>query len=167
MDLYLFNLINQFAGKWSWLDTLAVFLAEYFEYFLIVFLLLFLLLRFKTYWKTVLGALISAVLARLIIVNFIRWIWLRPRPFIENNVNLLLEYPDKAAFPSGHAAFYFAISTVVFCKNKEAGVLFFAGTILICLARVFAGIHWPTDILAGTVVGVLSGWLVFKIFKKV
>lgn len=163
MDLYLFQEINQFAFKWDWLDNLGIFFAKYFEYFLVLCLLLFLILRFKKYWKMIIRAFVAAVLARLIIVNFIHLIWQRSRPFIENNVNLLVEYSDKASFPSGHAAFYFAISTVVYFYNKKIGILFFLASFLISLARVFVGIHWPTDILAGIVIGIFSGWLMHKI----
>ncbi len=167
MDLYSFNLINQFAGRWVWLDSLGIFFAKYFEYVLIFCLLLFLVIKFKKYWKMVLQAIISAVLARFVIVNFIRCIWGRLRPFVENNVNLLLNYSSKeASFPSGHAAFYFAISTIVFLYNKKAGILFYIASFLICLARIFVGIHWPSDILAGAVVGIFSAWLIHKISKK-
>ncbi|PIS40247.1 MAG: hypothetical protein COT32_00660 [Candidatus Nealsonbacteria bacterium CG08_land_8_20_14_0_20_36_22] len=159
MDLYLFQLINQFAGKWFWLDSLGVFFAKYFEYVLVFCLILFLFLNFKKRWRIIVQALLSAVLARLVIVNFIRCLWQRPRPFIENNINLLLDYPNKASFPSGHAAFYFAISTIVFLYNKKAGVLFFIASFLISLARVFVGIHWPSDILVGAFIGILVGWL--------
>ncbi len=167
MDLYLFQLINQFAGRWVWLDSLGIFFAKYFEYILVFYLLLFLIIKFKKYWKMVLQAIISAVLARFVIVNFIRCIWGRSRPFVENNVNLLLNYPSKeASFPSGHAAFYFAISTVVFLYNKKAGILFYIASFLICLARIFVGIHWPSDILAGAIVGIFSSLIIHKIFKK-
>jgi len=165
MDLYSFNLLNQFAGRWFWLDSLGIFFAKYFEYVLIFCLLLFLLVKFKKYWKMVFQALLSAFLARFVIVELIRWLWQRPRPFIENNVNLLLTH-NSASFPSGHAAFYFALSTIVFLYNKKAGVLFYIASFLICLARVFTGLHWPTDILAGAVIGIIFGWLVNKISKK-
>ena len=36
MDLYLFNLLNQYALKWNWLDSLAIFSAEYLGYFLVI-----------------------------------------------------------------------------------------------------------------------------------
>jgi undecaprenyl-diphosphatase len=166
MDLYLFQTINDLALKRFWLDVLGIFLAKYFEYILIFALVLIFLFRFKRYWKTVIGALISAALARLVIVNLIRWILPRSRPFIENNVNLLLDYSDKASFPSGHAAFYFALATVFFYKDKDVGALFLAGAILISLARIFVGIHWPSDILTGAIVGILSALLIKKIFKK-
>ena len=166
MDLYLFQLINQFALRFAWLDSLGIFFAGYFEFVLLFALLVFLAVRFQKYWKMVAGAILSAVLTRLVIVNIIRWIWHRPRPFVEHNVNLLLQHADEGAFPSGHAAFYFAIATIVFLYNKKAGILFFIASFLISLGRVFVGIHWPTDILAGAAVGILSGLLVYKLSKK-
>jgi len=165
MDLYLFQLINQFAGKWAFLDALAIFFAKYFEYVLVFCLLLFIIVKFKKYWLMVLQAIISAVLARFVIVNFIRCLWQRARPFVENNVNLLIDYSQKPSFPSGHAAFFFALSTIVYLYNKKFGILFFIGSFLICLVRVFIGIHWPSDILTGAVVGILSASLVYKIAK--
>ena len=167
MDLFLFRTINQYAGRWPLFDNIGVFFAYYFEYFLIAFLVLLLLFRFGKYWKTVIFSFISAVLARFVFVGIIRWIWQRPRPFVENTVNLLVNYSAEPSFPSGHAAFYFAIATIVFYKNRDIGALFFSGAVLICLARVFVGIHWPLDILAGAVIGVLSGWLIKRILKKV
>ena len=165
MDASLFNLINQFALTWFWLDVLAIFLAEYFGYVLLFSLLFFLMHRFRKYFKMIIEAIISAILARFVIVELVRWIYQRPRPFVENNVNLLLTH-NSFAFPSGHAAFFFAVSTIVYLYNKKAGVFFFISSFLICLARVFTGIHWPLDILAGAAVGILSAWLVHKITKK-
>lgn len=167
MDLYLFRLINQFSFEWFWLDILGKIFAQYLGYVLIFFLLLFIVIRFKKYWKMVVEALVSAILARFIIVEIIRWIWQRPRPFIEvNNVNLLLKHSASSSFPSGHAAFFFGLSTIVYFYNKKAGILFLIGSFLICLARVFVGVHWPSDVLAGAVVGIFFGWLVFKVSKK-
>ncbi len=167
VDLFFFEAVNQFAGRFWWLDALAVFFARYFEFFLIFFLLLFLARNFKKYWLMVVQAAAAAVLARLVIVEFIRWLLPRGRPFVENHVNLLFDYNQSAAsFPSGHAAFYFAIATVVYLYSKKAGVFFFIASFLISLARVFSGIHWPSDILAGVAVGVLSGFLLFRFINK-
>jgi len=158
MDLYFFEQINQLALKWLWLDVLAVFFAEYFEYVLIFSLFLFLIIRFKKYWRMVFQSIISAVLARFVVVELIRWLWQRPRPFIHNHVNLLITH-NSVAFPSGHAAFFFAMSIIVYFYNKKAGLLFFLASFLICV-----GIHWPLDILAGALVGIFSGWLIHKIW---
>ena len=164
MDLYLFNQINQFVGKYVWLDILAIFLADYFGYVLILFLLLIVL--FKSYWKVLFESLIASFVSRFVITELIYWIWSKPRPFVNNTVNLLLEHPDTAAFPSGHAAFYFALSSVIFFKNKKLGSLFLLGAFLISISRVFVGIHWPADILAGALIGIFSGWLITKFADK-
>lgn len=167
MDLYLFNLINQYAGKWVCLDSIAIFFARYFEYVLLLSLLIFLAVGFRKHWKMVIESFVSAVLARVVIVNIIRFIWFKPRPFVDNTVNLLIDYPNKAAFPSGHAAFYFALSTIIFLYNKKIGILFYIASSLIVVSRVFIGIHWLADILAGIIVGVLSALLIKKVSEKI
>ena len=166
MDIYLFNLINQFAGEWLWLDILGIFLAKYFEYIILFGLLVFLVLKLKDRFKIVIGSLVAAVISRFVITSLIRLIWPRLRPFVENNVNLLIDYPNKASFPSGHASFYFALSFVIYMYNRKIGIWFLIGSFIMCLARVFIGIHWPLDILAGIVIGILTGWGVYLIFRK-
>lgn len=167
LDFILFEKINQLALKWFWLDVLGIFFAKYLGYILIFCLLFFLLKGFKKYRLMIARAFLAGILARLIIVNFIRWILPRYRPFVENNINLLLEPTSAASFPSGHSAFYFAIATVVYFYNKKIGVLFLLASFLISISRVFVGIHWPSDILAGAVIGIFSGWLGYKIFKRI
>jgi undecaprenyl-diphosphatase len=167
IDLYFFHLINQFAGKWAFLDYLGMFFAQYFEYFLWLCLLIFLIVSFKKYWKMVAEALIAAVFTRFVLAEIIRRIWFRPRPFVALHfVPLINQSPAEASFPSGHASFYFALSTIVFYYNKKAGILFYIASFLIVIARVFVGIHWPSDILAGAVLGILMGWLLNWFFRN-
>ena len=166
IDFYLFQYINSFAGKWVWLDALGVFLAQYFGYILVLSLFLFLLKNRQKYLLMLVYGFSAAILARFGITELIRWFLPKSRPYVENNVNLLLGHIDQSAFPSGHAAFFFALSVVVYFYNKKIGYLFFIASFLVCLARVFCGIHWPLDILAGALVGIFSGWLILKIFKK-
>ncbi len=166
MDLFIFQQINQLVFRWLWLDTLAIFFAKYFGYVLVFLLLLFLVKNFKKYWPMIIQAFLAAILARLVIVSVIRWLFDRPRPFVENHVNLLVDRVNQSAFPSGHAAFFFAIATIIYFYNKKAGLLFFGASFFISSARVFVGIHWPSDILAGALVGILSAYLLIKIFQK-
>lgn len=167
-DLYLFNLINGFAGKWQWLDWAGIFFAKYFEYILLLTLALFLVKDFKKYWKMVAEAFMAAIFVRFLLVETIRKMRFRYRPFIIDQVNLLMPYDlEKTSFPSGHASFYFALSTIIYGYNKKWGGLFYAGSFLIIFARVFVGVHWPTDILAGAVLGIITGWLLNKLFKRI
>lgn len=167
LDLCFFNLINGLAGKWQWLDYSAIFFAKYFEYFLWLSLVLFLAINFKKYWRMVLEAVIAAVFTRFVLAEIIRWLWFRKRPFvIENFIPLINQSSLEASFPSGHATFYFALSTIVYFYNKKAGILFYAASFLIVISRIFVGIHWPSDILAGVILGVLMGWLLNWLFRK-
>jgi undecaprenyl-diphosphatase len=163
MDLYIFQQINGLVGKSVCWDGVGIFFAGYLGY--IVIGLVFLIFWKK--WKIVSLSFLAAIFSRFGIVELIRFFWARPRPFIENNVNLLIEHQNTGSFPSGHAAFFFALSTVIFCYNKKAGILFFIASFLLSISRVFVGIHWPSDILAGAIVGIFSGWLICKILKKI
>jgi len=167
IDLYIFNLINGLAGRWAWLDYFEMFSAKYLEYFLWFFLILLLVINTKKYWKMALEALITAVFTRFFLAEIIRLIWFKPRPFVTLNfIPLIDKSPTEASFPSGHASFYFALSTIVYCYNKKIGTFFYIISFLIVVARVFVGIHWPLDILFGTILGVLTGWVFNKLVYK-
>jgi len=167
IDLYLFNLINQFAGRWVWLDYVAMFCADYLGYILLLLLLVLLAVNYKKYWKMIIEAVIAAAITRFVLADFIRWLWFKPRPFVaENFIPLIDQSPKEAAFPSGHASFFFALSTIVYFYNKKLGILFYVASFFIVISRVFVGVHWPLDILAGAILGILMGWILNKLFRK-
>ena len=166
MDLYLFQAINGLAGKYPFLDYLGIFFAEYLGYVLIAILAVFLFKDFKKYFKMAAGTFAAAVLARFGFVELIRFIVPRSRPFVDNTVNLLLNHEASSSFPSGHAATFFAISAVVYSFNKKLGIVFLVASCFISIFRVFCGVHWPSDVLAGAIVGLFSGWLASMVLKK-
>lgn len=165
MDAFIFQKINDLALKNLWVDGLMIFLADPFSYIVAFCLFLLVVLNFEKHKSMVIRAFLAGMLARGI-TEFIRFLWGRPRPFIDNHVNLLLNNINSHSFPSGHASFFFGLSTVVFLYNKKIGLLFFTASFFISTARVYCGIHWPADIFAGALVGVFSGILLAKIFKK-
>jgi len=168
LDSYIFYHINQFAGISPYLDKVAIFFAEYLQYLVVFCLLLFLVKKFRRNLGMVIFAFTAAIFSRFIITEIIRYFFPRIRPFVENSVNLLIGYnATESSFPSGHAAFFFALSTIVYFYNKKAGTFFFIASFLISISRVFVGIHWPFDILAGALVGIFSGWLINKISNKI
>ena len=162
LDILIFQQINGLADKYPYLDALGVFLAEYFIYILGgVALLLFRKNLQRAVW-----AILAVVLAKFGIAELIRLFWSRPRPFVENNVNLLIEKTSEPSFPSGHASACFALSYIVYHYNKKAGIVFFVASFLVSIARVFVGVHWPSDILGGAVVGVFAGWIIIKLSQR-
>jgi len=156
----LFLKINNLAGQNVWLDRIGVFFSDHVGYILLAILVLIFL--FKPAAKNrlmVLAALTSAIISRLVITNIIRFFYHHLRPFEVMHVNQLI--PESGySFPSGHVAFYFALSMAVYLYNKKLGIAFFVVSVLMGFARIFVGVHWPADILGGILVGVITALLV-------
>src|SRR3989344_5189935 len=98
----------------------------------------------------------------LIIAHFLKILINMPRPFdaIANVSALFTE--SGQAFPSGHAAFFSALAFAIFFINKKAGYVFMLFALLIGLARIMAGVHFPVDILGGFTLGIAVAFLVEK-----
>ncbi|OGD36017.1 hypothetical protein A2W39_03010 [Candidatus Azambacteria bacterium RIFCSPHIGHO2_01_46_10] len=164
MDLALFNFIHGFADNSFLLDWLTIFFAQYFQYFLVV-----LLLSFWIYGKNeprlknriaVIAGFASAILSRIVFVGLFRIFYFRPRPFFTLDFQPLFNHANESSFPSGHAATFFALAAGVYFYDKKLGALFFAGAVLISGARILGGVHWPSDILAGAILGIFSAYLI-------
>lgn len=164
-DVSLFFFLNSFAGRTALMDSTILFVASWLPYIIVGIFALYLLYQVRLTWKDRIlafaTALAAALIARIGIGSPIRYFFPRPRPFITYHVHQLI--PENApSFPSGHALFFFAFSTVVYFYNKKLGVVLWLLSVLVCAARVAAGVHYPSDILAGAVIGTLCGYLVMK-----
>ena len=167
LDLYIFNAVNQYAGECRFLDWLAVFFAGYFQYILVIILLVVVLKNFRKSLPMIISVATAVFLSRIVITEVIRNFFYRFRPFVENQATLLIsQSPEESSMPSGHAAFFFALAMAVYFYNKKLGIFLFISAFLISISRVFCGVHWPSDILAGAFVGIFSGWLVYKISQR-
>ena len=172
LDIKLLYLLNDFAGKSEIFDRVIIFLANYLQYPLVALFLVAVYFGFisksgrgRMLWTV----LLSAAIARLGITELIRFFYHRPRPFlVYNDIHPLISI-NEYSFPSGHAAFFFALATAIYFYNKRWGAWFFIAAILISISRVIAGIHYPSDIIGGAIIGVAVGYLVFNyayVFSK-
>ena len=148
------------------MTDIIVFLGEYFGYILVAGILVFWWENRKRHPRLLLEFIAAAALARGIITELIRFFWERPRPFVEQHITPLIEHTASASFPSGHATLFFALGTILFFYIKTAGALFLLGATILSGARVFAFLHWPSDIIGGAVIGIASAFLVFKVSQR-
>lgn len=169
IDIKLFYFLNGFTGKSRIIDHLIVFFASYLQYILIAFFILFLFFsaypaRKKIFIFFVVMA--SAIISRFGVTEIIRFLYHRPRPFLVlSNAHQLLS--DKEwSFPSGHSAFFFAMAVAIYFYNKKLGIGFFIASIFLNFGRVMAGIHYPSDILGGMLVGIIVACFVVWFAKK-
>ena len=165
IDTFFLELALAVAGKWKLLDAVIIFLGTYFQYLLVLLFVVLVFARRKKWLSLFLAGAGAVVLSRLAIVESIRLLWHRDRPFVEHQFTPLIEHDPSGSFPSGHASFDFALATVVYAYDKKLGIFFFIGSTLVSFCRVFAGIHWFSDVLAGALIGVFSGWAVVMLAR--
>ena len=135
-------------------------------WFWLVLIIVFLLL--PKYRKMGVQAAISLILT-VIVCNVILKPWLmRCRPcWLEPDVALLVKSPHDYSFPSGHSNASFAVATAIFTRNKKLGVPALILAALIAISRLYIFVHWPTDVIAGTLIGVCGGVVSFYIVNFV
>lgn len=168
MDHSIVVFLNQLAESSPFVKGVTVFFAEYFPYLVIVLFALCVYREAPIFYRKFLylgEGLIAGVLARAG-VEVIRFVVFRLRPFASDPTIHALISESSYSFPSGHAGFFFALATVVYAHNKRVGSWFFVSALLIGIARVASGVHYPTDILGGAVLGVLVGYGVVRLVRK-
>ena len=111
---------------------------------------------------------IGLIVTNLIIKNWVARI--RPYELIQG-LECIVAKADDFSFPSGHTTNSLACAWVLFRKApRKWGVAALVLAILIALSRLYVGIHYPTDVLGGAVIGIgsacLALWLMPKLEKK-
>lgn len=92
----------------------------------------------------------------------------RPRPLA--NPGLGLHFPldvgdwvNWSSFPSDNAVLFSMLATCLFTISRPLGLIAALDVaLLICFPRVFVGVHHPTDVLAGSLIGVWAGWFITR-----
>jgi undecaprenyl-diphosphatase len=173
LDTFIVQHLNAWISASRILTDLGIFLASYLQYVLAA-LLFYFAIRSRAQLKENISAsalaVFAAVTARLAVKPAVVHFFHRARPdILLTNIHRLIP-PDIAdnyrSFPSGHAIFFFALATVIYHYNKKWGYFFFASALIMGIARVAVGVHWPTDILGGIVLGFLTAKVCIAVFKK-
>ncbi len=165
-DYYLFQLLN---GVWhnSFFDALLPFWRdEFFWMPLYLFLGAFVWLNYRRQAPYILlFALVTAVLTDQIAGNVIKPYFERLRPcreaFFTDTLRLLIPCGSGKSFVSGHATNHFGIATYVWWLFGDQfkwllplGLLWAAS---ICYGQVYVGVHYPSDVLCGALLGIGIG----------
>lgn len=167
MNTQLFITVNSWAGRHEWLDMLMIFFAEWLGYILIALLVFVFIKNRQRHQEMFLVSLGSALIARYVFVNVIRLFYYNPRPFlVTTDIVQLVNHETTSSFPSGHASFYFALAIGVYLYNKKAGRGYLISAGLIGFARVWGGVHWPLDIVAGALLGIATAMLAKNLKEK-
>ena len=90
------------------------------------------------------------------------------RPFyVLEDLHLLGSLPTDFSFPSGHTGSAFAVATVMLmCMPARYGVTAIVASALIAFSRLYNAAHYPTDVLCGMLIGIITGVIASLLYKK-
>lgn len=178
LDFALMHWVNQFVGRWPWFDVAVYHVSgsEFLKGITIVTVYWYFLFQYakqQTEPKevqaraTLLTVLILVVPAMVVARALARMLPYRERPFFDPALHFQWPYNVDAdqfirwsSFPSDHAALFAALAMGIFFRSKRAGAAMFAYVVLVTFVpRIYMGYHWPTDILAGSIMGILVAYV--------
>lgn len=150
------------------LDNIMVFITSLGNAGALWIVLSIILMCFKKYRKCgitmAVALLIFGVFGNVIMKN----VFGRPRPcWVDSSVKMLVKIPKDYSFPSGHTSASFAGALAIYLYNKKAGIAAFVLASLIAFSRLYLFVHYPSDIAAGVMIGLLCAAAAFFIVKKI
>lgn len=127
----------------------------------------FVLIATKQYRRYGLILIVGLVLGVLVGNIFLKNLIERPRPcWIDHSVTLLIANPSDYSFPSGHTMASAIAATILTLSNKKFGYIAIPLAILIAFSRLYLYVHFPSDVLGATAIGLTIGLFIFNVSKK-
>ena len=134
------------------LDNIAIFI-DYLKWYILFSLVLIVVLISRDH-KKIIPLALSFVLYFLI-VNVLKMVVARPRPYVDLNNELVNVTNPYRSFPSGHAT---SVSLLIpFFNSSVSGAIWWVIVIIISLSRVYLGVHYLSDVIFGIMLGYLIG----------
>lgn len=166
MDTILFRIFNNTAARWPAVDAVGTFCAVWLIFVMAIGLFALFASRARLReerheFATVMLAFFASIFAYA--TNFlISLVYFRLRPFaaFSDAHLLIIKEATEKSFPSDHAALAFAIAVAVFLAHRRWGIIFLIAAMFVALGRVFVGVHYPSDVLMGAVIGGLWAYFV-------
>lgn len=112
----------------------------------------------KIGYAAAVSLILEAVVCNLVLKPLVG----RVRPCdVAEGVRLLIPRPEDASFPSGHTSASFAVASVLVFGKSRLGIPALILAVLIACSRLYLYVHFPSDVLAGALLGTISGYLAY------
>jgi len=121
----------------------------------------------KKYRKCGIVMLLSLFASVLFGNTILKHVVERARPcWVDTSVSLLISNPRDYSFPSGHTFSSFAAATSIYLNHKEMGTTALILAATIAFSRLYLFVHYPTDVLAGAILGALTAFVISKLSDR-
>ncbi|MDD6380428.1 MAG: phosphatase PAP2 family protein [Lachnospiraceae bacterium] len=108
-----------------------------------------------------------ALASEAIIVVILKNTVCRSRPiWLDPTVQMLVKIPKDYSFPSGHSAASFSVAVSIFLYKKRWGIAAIILAALIAISRMYLFVHFPTDVIVGTLIGISMALIFGYLVKK-
>lgn len=155
IDFETIRSLNQLALRSSFLEFFVVAFARY---AIILFVVVGLYYLVKRSWRTISVSAITIGLAGFL-NSLIYIVWDRPRPFVAHasEIRQVGLFVQPESFTSVHSFITFGVATAFWVTGKrKIAFWLYVLAVLITVARIAAGVHYPSDIIAGALLGIAS-----------
>lgn len=130
------------------------------------------IILWKKQQKLIALELVLALLLAIIETSLLKHLFHRERPTVLTLHQLFKGFQtltaDNYSFPSGHSLSAFAAAGVMRINYSDwKGNLMLIIALLVGLSRIYEGWHWPTDVLAGALLGLLTAWITIPAASKI
>jgi len=129
----------------------------------------------KSSWLLIVFGILAVAMSDQLASGLLKNLVMRYRP----SHNLLLApqlhivkgyFGGQYGFASSHAANTFALATFIMLilpQSRKLIIALFCWALLVCYSRMYLGVHYPSDIMGGIIVGCLSAWICFKLWQLI
>jgi undecaprenyl-diphosphatase len=167
IDFSLYQRLFLLGQSSSFLSYAFYFFAKY---GIVLFFLSFIYLISRSKIKAFLCSFLAMAIAGFFDL-LISTLWKRPGPFVSHasviNIHLQNLNLNNSSFPSSHTYIAFGIAMSVFLYgHKKLGSLLFLLAVLVAVGRVGTGLHYPSDVIGGAMIGSLSGVLAYLVIRN-
>ncbi len=167
IDVTIFRFINSTLAN-PVTDKLMPFITDVTHWYLVYVLLWFLILFKGGKYRIglAIGMILLVVISDQISSTLLKHLFERPRPCkVLENVRLLVTCTDSFSFPSSHAVNNFAAAAFFSFFYRHLKWILYSVATLMALSRIFVGVHYPSDVIGGALIGFLIGYLLAKFYN--
>lgn len=163
MDIQILLFIQENIRNYILTPFFTLITNEYFLYAILVVVLIYMFKKNDQTRKLAKETIIAFIICTVLFI-VLKLVFQRPRPFDAfNELVPLVDKPTDYSFPSGHTASAFICAFMVNDGlPKKYSILIIILAILAAFSRLYVGVHYPTDILAG----IILAYIVYKFMKK-